>query len=148
MARPGPLFPLPLAVFERDALRAALAKAGLPAEDVDRPEHLFWRFEIGDMPVGFGGLEPYRDVALLRSVVTLPPLRRRGIGRAIVEVLETEAMARNARAVYLLTSDAAPFFARLGYAPCGRDDVPPAIRATSQFTTLCPQTATVMCKGL
>ena len=148
MVRPGPLFPLQLAVFERDALRAALAKAGLPTEDVNQPEHLFWRFEVDDMPVGFGGLEPHRDVALLRSVVTLPPLRRRGIGRAIVEVLETEAMARNARAVFLLTTDAAPFFARLGYAPCGREDVPPTIRATAQFTTLCPQTATVMCKGL
>jgi len=148
MARPGPLFPLQLAVFERDALTAALAKAGLPTEGVSKPENLFWRFEIGDMPVGFGGIEPHGDVALLRSVVTLPPLRRRGICRAMVEVLETEAMARNARAVYLLTTDAAAFFARLGYAPCGREDVPPAIRATAQFATLCPQTATVMCKDL
>jgi N-acetylglutamate synthase-like GNAT family acetyltransferase len=148
MVRPGSLFPLQLAVFERDALVAALAKAGLPTDDVNKPEHLFWRFEIGDMPVGFGGLEPHGDVALLRSVVTLPPLRRRGIGAAIVEVLETEALARKARAVYLLTTDAAPFFARLGYAPCGREDVPPAIKATAQFATLCPQTATVMCKDL
>lgn len=148
MTRPGPLFALPLAVWERDGLKAALTKAGLVTDDVDAADHLFWRFEIGDMPVGFGGLEMHGDLALLRSVVTLPPLRRRGIGRAMIEVLETEAVARGARAIYLLTADSAPFFARLGYAPCAREQVPPAIRATVQFASLCPQTAVVMTKDL
>jgi amino-acid N-acetyltransferase len=148
MARPGPLFALPLAHWERDGLKAALAKAGLAADDVGDAGVMFWRFELDDMPVGFAGLQVHGDIGLLRSVVTLPPLRRRGIGRAMVEVIETEAIARAVRALYLLTTESVPFFAALGYAPCSRDGVPPAIRATAQFAALCPQTAIVMRKDL
>ena len=64
----------PLAVWEREGLKAALVKAGLPADDVGDPALLFWRFEtFEDVPVGFGGLELHGDDALLHSVVTLPP---------------------------------------------------------------------------
>jgi amino-acid N-acetyltransferase len=148
MTRPGPLFALPLAHWERDGLKAALAKAGLPTDDAGDAALHVWRFEVGDMPVGFAGLEVHGDLGLLRSVLTLPPLRRKGIGRAMVDVVETEAVARSLRALYLLTTDSAAFFAALGYAPCRRDDVPASIRATAQFAALCPQTAVVMSKDL
>jgi len=138
---------LPLAVWERDALKAALVKAGLPADDIAAPDRLFWRFEReDDMPAGFGGLEIHAPDALMRSVVILPPLRRRGIGRSIVAALEQEAQWRGCEAIYLLTMSEADFFARLGYAPCQRHDVPDAIRASDQFASLCPATATVMVK--
>ena len=76
----------------------------------------------------------------------LPRLREIGMGRAIVETLETEAAARRCRAIYLLTTSQSEFFARLGYALCERDDVPEGIRASSQFATLCPASADVMIK--
>ena len=65
------------------AVSAALAKAGLAADDdVEEAHHLFWRFATDEeMPVGFGGLglrSRRGQDALLRSVVTLPPLRDRG----------------------------------------------------------------------
>ena len=143
------LLATPLQAWERDGLRAALTGAGLPADDVDEPRLLFWRFETyEDIPVGFGGLELYGADALLRSVVTLPPLRQVGMGGAIVAALEAEAHANNCRAVYLLTMTEADFFARQGYAECARSDVPEAIRATRQFASLCPSTATVMVKRL
>jgi len=142
------LFALPLAVWERGALKAALAKSGLPFADVEEPTVLFWRFEQGELPAGFGGLEICGKDGLLRSLVTLPPLRRRGIGTAMVNVLETEALARRLRALYVLTTDRASFFARLGYAPCRRDDVPAAVQANAQFARFCPASAAVMRKGL
>jgi N-acetylglutamate synthase-like GNAT family acetyltransferase len=139
----------PLAVWERDGLTAALVRAGLPADDVSDPYVLLWRFETyEDVPVGFGGLEIYSYDALLRSVVTLPPLRQVGMGTAIVAALEGEAHARRCGAIYLLTATEADFFARLGYAPCARSDVPEAIRASRQFAALGPPTATVMVKRL
>ena len=121
--RPIPI-PLPLAVWERDGLAAALAKAGLPTEDIQASGPLFWRFENDDVPVGFGGLEIFEDQALLRSVVTLPPVRNRGIGRAIVVSLEAEANIRGCLAVWLVTEKAAGFFARLGYRACERSEAP------------------------
>src|SRR6266487_1547200 len=122
MTRRG-LLATPLAAWERDGLKAALVKAGLPADDVGDARLLFWRFETTDIPVGFGGLEIHGSDALLRSLVTLPPLRQIGMGAAMVAVLETEARALKCRAIYLLTASDANFFGRLGYAPCARSDV-------------------------
>jgi N-acetylglutamate synthase-like GNAT family acetyltransferase len=143
------LLATPLAAWERDGLKAALVRVGLPAEDIGDPRVLFWRFETHeDVPVGFGGLEIHGPDALLRSVVILPPLRQIGMGGAIVAVLEDEARAHNCRAIYLLTTSEADFFAPLGYAPCARGDVPDAIRDCRQFATLCPPSAEVMVKRM
>ena len=139
----------PLATWEREGIKAALRKAGLPADDVEAPDRLFWRFETADLvPVGFGGLEIHGKDALLRSVVTLPPIRGQGLGAAIVAVLEVEARVLGCRAVWLLTTTAADYFADLGYAACERADVPPSIRESRQFAALCPASATVMTKRL
>lgn len=139
---------IPLATWERDGLAAALRKSGLPADDIAAANRLFWRFEAADGPVGFGGLELHDGDALLRSVVTLPPVRNRGFGGAIVTALEAEAMLLKCRAVWLLTTSAAPLFERLGYAACDRAAAPAAIRDTQQFVTLCPTSATLMVKRL
>jgi N-acetylglutamate synthase-like GNAT family acetyltransferase len=143
----GGLRGFPLAPFERDGLRAALAKAKLPTDDITQAGRLFWRFEREDMLVGFGGLEVHGRDALVRSVVTLPPLRKRGIGAAIVASLETEAFVAGCRVAWLLTT-AAPFFGRLGYVPHERTDVPESIRKTQEFAALCPASAVVMSKPL
>jgi N-acetylglutamate synthase-like GNAT family acetyltransferase len=139
----------PLAVWERDGLKAALLGAGLPASDVGDPRHLFWRFEtFEDIPVGFGGLEIHGQDALLRSIVTLPQLRQLGMGGAIVAKLETEARAHGCVAVYLLATAETDFFAQMGYAACDRDRVPVAIRESEQFASLCPPAAIAMVKRI
>lgn len=130
--RPIPVA-LPLAVWERDGLYAALGKAGLSTADIKSDGPLFWRFENDGLPVGFGGLQVHGDQALLRSVVTLPPVRGRGIGAAIVAALETEARVRNCRAVWLAAGKAADFFARIGYRACKAADAPEVIRESADF---------------
>jgi N-acetylglutamate synthase-like GNAT family acetyltransferase len=140
------LFALPLATWERDGLKAALVRAGLPADDVERDGPLFWRFERDDVPVGFAGIEVHGQDALLRSLITLPPLRQQGIGGAMIDKMEVEARARGASTIYLLTRDFVPFFTRLGYAPCGRDRLPPAIAAAGPFANACLDDATAMVK--
>jgi N-acetylglutamate synthase-like GNAT family acetyltransferase len=137
----------PLRAGERGALAAALAKASLPTADIEAPGRLFWRFEIRDeVPVGFGGLEIHGEDALLRSLLTLPPVRSRGVGSAMVAALEFEARLHGCRSVWVITTTAADFFARLGYARCGRAVVPPGIRETEEFSTLCPASADVLMK--
>ena len=124
----------PLAPFERDGLKMALTKAGLPADDIEKTDRLFWRFETQqDVPVGFGGLEIYGHDALLRSVVILPILRKSGFGRAIVAAIEQEAQAHGCRAVHLLTPDTL-FFSRQGYDVCRRSAVPRAVRESNEFS--------------
>ncbi|HEY7248550.1 MAG TPA: GNAT family N-acetyltransferase [Xanthobacteraceae bacterium] len=143
------LLATPLAAWERDGVKTALRKAGLPADEVDDPRHMFWRFETAtDVPVGFGGLEIYAPDALLRSVVTLPPLRMAGMGSSIVEVIEGEARAYKCRSMYLVTRSEAEFFGRLGYLRCMPKDVPDAIRSSRQFDLLRSSTATAMVKAI
>jgi N-acetylglutamate synthase-like GNAT family acetyltransferase len=148
-AKPPRLSAIPLAAWEREGVSAALRKAGLPADDVPSPDRLFWRFETRDLtPVGFGGLEIHEEDALLRSVVTLPPLRRRGIARAIVTHLEAEARIAGCGAIWLMTSSAKDLFDRLGYAACEPVTVPQPIRETPEFTAQSANSATVMMKRL
>ena len=148
-AVPLRLTAIPLATWERDGVKAALRGANLPADDVEAAGTLFWRYEARDLsPVGFGGLEVHGRDALLRSIVTLPPLRNRGIAGAIVDALEAEARIAGCQTIWLLTVSAQQLFGQLGYAECGRDDVPQAIRDTREFTALCVASATVMTKSL
>src|SRR5262249_14407858 len=129
--------------------RGGVVKVGLAGEDVGDARLLFWRFEtVEDIPVGFGGLEIHGSDALLRSLVTLPPLRQIGMGAAMVAVLGTEARALKCRAIYLLTASDTNFFGRLGYAPCARSSVPEALPASRQFAEFCAPTAAAMVKRI
>ena len=72
-----------LAVGERDALAAVLARENLPRDGLDDASGLFWRLDsMQDVPLGYGGIELHGDDALLRSVVNLPPARQRDRHRA------------------------------------------------------------------
>jgi N-acetylglutamate synthase-like GNAT family acetyltransferase len=147
--KPIELVAKPIPHGERAMLARALAKARLPVDDVDEPGRLFWRFESSDqVPLGFGGVEIHGKDALLRSLLTFPPAQKRGVGRGMVAALEIEALAAGAQRMWLLTMDAAPFFARLGYAECARDQVPAVIQGTAQWRLLCPASAVRMSKQL
>jgi amino-acid N-acetyltransferase len=136
----------PLLIGERSALTVALKNAKLPIEDIEEPGRLFWRFEIDEVPVGFGGLELYAGDALLRSIVALPPVRRKGFGSAIVAAIEEEAQTRGCHRLCLITTSAAEFFDRLGYVRCDRAAVPSAISTTTEFAALCAASADVLVK--
>jgi N-acetylglutamate synthase-like GNAT family acetyltransferase len=83
----------------------------------------------------------------LRSLVTLPPWRGAGVGRAIVALIEQEARLRGCDAIYLL-APAPEYFARAGYAALSRDAVPEAVRASSQFHSPICAAAVAMVKEL
>ena len=123
------LFSKPLPPGERGLLSRALAKAEIAVEDVEAPGTLFWRFEMPEgIPVGYGGLEVHDKEALVCAVLTLPPARGRGVGRAILAALETEAFIAGCRRVWGAPGAATVFFSRLGYEPADASVAPGAIR--------------------
>lgn len=130
------------------ALRAALAAAHLPVDDLAEPGRLFFQFDEGSDMVGFGGYERHVGAALLRSIVVLPASRKRGQGSQAVELLLAHAAAADVRDAYLLTTDAGPFFAQLGFAAMERSIAPAAILATRQAASLCPASATLMHRAI
>lgn len=129
-------------------LQAALQAAGLPIDDLEQGGRTFFRFMDNGQLVGFGGLEPYGDCALLRSVVVLPDQLGRGYGEAISRRLLDEAGRGGARTVYLLTEGAAAFFEHLGFGKVDRATAPAVILQTRQAASLCPASAGLFAKSI
>ena len=77
-----------------------------------------------------------------------PQHRSRGLGARLVDAIETEARARGVTALYLLTTTAATFFERVGYTAHDRATVPHFLAATTEFSSLCPDTADCLWRDL
>ena len=130
-----------------DEVRALLAENDLPTDDLGDPAlALFAARHEGEL-VGAIGLQTCDHVGLLRSLAVGTTLRNRGIGEQLCRYLLKMATSRGVSDLYLLTTSAADYFTRFGFIAIDRGDVPPAIRATTQFGSLCPSSAIVMrCK--
>lgn len=139
-----PALPDDLAILQR-----WLAAAGLPIADLtDAHMQDFLIAESAGQPAGMIGLEPYSDCGLLRSLIVAESNRGSGLGAQLVAALEELAAARDLQELWLLTIDADPFFARLGYAVMQRVDAPGAIQESAEFSSLCPGDAVLMRKRL
>ncbi|MDP2746575.1 arsenic resistance N-acetyltransferase ArsN2 [Pseudomonas sp.] len=131
------------------AAKALLAAAGLPTADL-AAEHFAHFIATGPThaPEALIGLQPYGEVALLRSLVVSPEARGKGYGSALVAEIEAYAQQLGVRELYLLTNTAEAFFGRRGYSSVERADVPEVIRQTAEFSSLCPATAVCMHKRI
>ena len=99
--------------------------------------------------VGVVGIEDCcREYALLRSTAVAPEWRSRGLGRQLVERAIAGAEARGTKALYLLTTTADRYFPSFGFELTTRDAVPPEVKATAEFQSACPASATVMTQAL
>ena len=143
MPRITPAHPRDLA-----AVRALLAAAGLPVDDLDSsPVDLLVAVDGGRV-IGVAGLQVHGDAGLLRSLAVAQSHRGTGLGRALARAIEEQARQRSLRQLVLLTQTAVPFFASDGYRQIPREDAPAAIRHTAEFASLCPASATCMAKAL
>ena len=129
--------------------KALLESADLPTADLTERhcEHFFY-LGSDESPSGLVGLEIYGEVALLRSLVVAPGVRRAGAGSALVSHAEQTARSAGVRVIYLLTTTAEEFFAKRGYRRAIRDAAPPAIRATREFAGICPASSAFMARTL
>ena len=99
--------------------------------------------------VGVVGLETCcREYALLRSTAVEPSWRGRGLGRRLVERAVSKAESQGVEALYLLTTTAESYFPSFGFSAIGREAVPREVKATEEFRSACPASATVMTRSL
>lgn len=130
-----------------DFAKRLLGDEGLPVEDLTL-DYLALSATIDGELSGVIGLEDFNSIGLLRSLVVASSARGTGLGRRLVEALEASVRDRGMQQLWLLTVDADPFFAKLGYERVERDTAPDAIRDTQEFSSLCPGDAVVMRKTL
>jgi amino-acid N-acetyltransferase len=131
------------------AVRRLLGAARLPADDLTAAHFAhFFGCGTADAPRGVVGLELHGTDALLRSLAVEPAIQGRGCGTALVARAEQHARRQGVRRLYLLTTGAADFFARLGYKRTERQEAPGAIRLTGEFSMLCPASSVLMMKEI
>ena len=131
------------------AAQSWLSNAGLPSGDLTSAHMQNFLLALaGDGPVGMIGLEQFDNVGLLRSLVVEQSARSTGIGKQLVDALETRAAELGVIELWLLTIDADAYFQRLGYSCVKRADAPEEIRQTEEFSDLCPGDAVLMRKRL
>jgi protein-tyrosine-phosphatase/N-acetylglutamate synthase-like GNAT family acetyltransferase len=124
-----------------------LEKHKLPITDIEGKE-LFVLLDESNKVVGTGGLEYFNGHALLRSIAVDDSHKGKGLGKFITGELEKIARKKGSKDIYLLTTTADGFFQSQGYQVVERNNVPEEVRKSSEFTTVCPDTAIAMRKPL
>ena len=127
------------------AISDLLERCGLPVDDLE-PAHLthFTVARAGDRVAGTVGLEMMGQLGLLRSLAVAPELRGRRLAHELWARVASHARRQGLLRLYLLTTTAEKLFERWGFRRVAREDVPEAVRATTEFASLCPITAAVM----
>jgi amino-acid N-acetyltransferase len=130
-------------------VKQLLAACELPYQDLT-PAHLqhFWTLRDGATLAGVVGIELYRNVGLLRSLAVQESLRSKGIGSQLVHKAEEYARLQGVEELYLLTTTRYDYFAKRGYETTNRSSAPGAIQETTEFKSLCPESAVCMVKRL
>lgn len=118
------------------AVAALLTAAGLPAEGLERT--VGWVADGEGALQGHVALEATPEAGVIRSLVVAPTLRGGGLGRALLDVAEA---AVTTGPLVLKTDTIAAWVKRRGYRPVTLGEVPPTVRATTQFEgSLCAST--------
>lgn len=130
------------AAFE--AFRTLVKSSGLPTDDLSFETSILIGYYDGPSLVGTGALERLGDYALLRSLSVKLGVRGKSLGSNITEALIDEARSQNVKAIYLLTETARDFFHKKGFKDVRRDAVPDAVKNSSEFSHVCPDTAACM----
>ena len=113
-------------------VREMIADAGLMTDGIEWPAACYLLAYHGDEAVGVVGVEAKLDAALIRSVCVKAPMRRRGIGAALVSAARKAAHTRGARHLYLFSTDAGDFFEQLGFMRTSIADVVGALSGVPQ----------------
>ena len=126
------------------AVENLLERSALPTAGVAACVDSLLVARSGAHVMGSAALERYGAAALLRSVAVYPTLRGAGVGQQLMEALLAKAQQSGVRDLYLLTTTAGDFFPRFGFQPISRAVVPATVKASAEFTSLCPDSALVM----
>ena len=132
-----------------EEVAALLEACDLPISDLRNGLHAdLFGLRTGKKLVGLIGIEHYGTVGLLRSLAVDETHRNNGHGQLLLKHAESWAAQQGIQELFLLTTTAENFFARLGYGRISRSDAPAVIAGTTQFVGLCPSTSAFMHKVL
>lgn len=128
-----------------EAVQALLAAAHLPTDGLEEQFGAAYAIaECEGTPIGAEGIEVYGEAGLLRSAVVDPAWRGSGVGDALTRDRLAWASAHGLREVWLLTTTAADYFPRFGFARADRASAPLLLQRSREFAEACPASAVAM----
>ncbi|MCU0569318.1 MAG: arsenic resistance N-acetyltransferase ArsN2 [Oculatellaceae cyanobacterium Prado106] len=139
----------PATLENLEAMRSLLQINQLPDSDIaglmaEGQAGRFWlAYDASDW-VGIAGIEVYPPYGLLRSIVVAEAFRGQGYGHKLCQQILAQAKSLGIEELYLLTNTAADFFERIGFEGCDRQTTPTVLQKTTEFSHLCPASATCM----
>jgi amino-acid N-acetyltransferase len=133
---------------ELDYGRKLLRENGLPYSDIENESVQIFSIQQDNQTIGIIGFERFENHGLLRSFVIEEKYRSKGLGGKILIDFEGLASDAGIENFFLLTTTADKFFDKNGYQVYNRNAVPDQIANTTEFGSLCPQSAVCMKKKL
>lgn len=134
----------PASAHDLAAIRDLLSATELPSADVALDLGPFVVAEYHGDIVGTAGVQCLGTLGLLRSVAVVPAARTGGVATWLCgEVIEA-ARRQGVGELYLLTTSAPEFFAKLGFEQVPRSSAPQVVRTTREFRDLCPESSLLM----
>ena len=94
--------------------------------------------------LGRVGLEIYGESALLRSLAVKPEHQGMGYGKSLTKAIIQYAKKKKVKTLFLLTDTAESFFTKAGFKRVERDAVPPGVKQSVEFTSVCPVSSACM----
>jgi len=103
----------------------------MPAAELDREISAgvaFWVYELDGAMAGVMGIQPVRDVDLIRHAYVLPGNQRRGIGGAMLEHLQRLSTRRMLIGTWAAADWAIRFYERHGFELVARERTPALLK--------------------
>ncbi len=125
-------------------VRGLLERSRLPLDGLTDDAVVVVACDQSGRIVGSAALEEFANGALLRSVAVDAAIRGQRLGIRLTQAALDLAALRGHGDIYLLTTTAAGFFPRFGFALIERSAVPADVRSSVEFVSACPSSAVVM----
>ena len=129
---------------EAPEISRLLISQHLPTEDITEKTLFLVIKDPSGTLIGCCGLEVYPPHGLLRSLAVAPSRQGQGLGMQLVRDTLALAKANHITSLYLLTTTASEFFQKVGFDVISRSETPPGIQQSSEYSLVCPDSATVM----
>jgi amino-acid N-acetyltransferase len=131
------------------SIAALLRKNKLPESDIHTtPITFILALSSENDLIGCIGVEQYNMDGLLRSFAVDKAYRSQKIGKQLFNRLISFSRQAGMETMHLLTTTAETYFLKTGFSVSERTLAPDSIKATSEFSFLCPSSSVYMTKDI
>lgn len=128
---------------DMDSCKQLLEQHNLPTKDFELSKLACVIAEIENEIIGVAALEVHEEYGLFRSFAVDKKFQGKGIGSTLFNTIKNYGVKKKVKEFYLLTEGADSYFLIQGFRKISRYDVPEVMLQTDEFSSICPDSASV-----